>query len=162
MSQVSTASADSARVLSPGWPCCSQKPGQSAAWTSSPFAHSGLREGHVVLVADQPAESPEVGVVGPQAGRVASAPDFPLLMGWHQFAMASHQVAVAVEVEHRVVECFAAGSVVEFVRSEDDVAVRIVDGIAEYLDGLVVDAEAVFWRSTIRSVQRGIDTLPRQ
>jgi hypothetical protein len=76
--------------------------------------------------------------------------------------MASHQVAVAVEVEHRVVECFAAGSVVEFVRSEDDVAVRIVDGIAEYLDGLVVDAEAVFWRSTIRSVQRGIDTLPRQ
>jgi hypothetical protein len=103
----------------------------------------GLREGHVVLVADQPAESPEVGVVGPQAGRVASAPDFPLLMGWHQFAMASHQVAVAVEVEHRVVECFAAGSVVEFVRSEDDVAVRIVDGIAEYLDGLVVDAEAV-------------------
>ena len=68
------------------------------------LVHRGACERHVVLPADEPAETAEVGVDHREGGPVTLAPHEPLAAGRHELPVLRRERAVRAEVQQRVVD----------------------------------------------------------
>src|ERR1700730_16831866 len=111
--------------------------------------HRCSHQGHQVLAADQAAEAPDVGIKYPKIGRVALTPKQSLGEGRHRFAVATHQLPIAVEKQGRVVNGGHLRAGIHLVASHHDVGSGLARGSTQSLgvftggdDGCVPEADA--------------------
>src|SRR3990172_8698630 len=95
--------------------------------------HRGAEEGHVVLVADEPAHPADVHVEDADVARVPHPPVHALRMGRHELAVPPQEAPVPPHEDQRVVERQAPRPVVQLVAADDAIDPRPPGGGRQFL-----------------------------